>query len=279
MRSSSNRQRSRALHQRWIAPMRWAAPLTLAFAQQHGARRSSGPRSRAQSPTRTGRRSPTPPWFLKTPEPTGRFTATSNESGVYNFNALPPDQFTLTVTANGFKQKAIQNLAITPEQANSVNVQLDLGESSTTVTVSGDTVPAIDTASANLTGTISTNDIQHLPSAGRDVFQLARSWRRAPSATGNRVPAGEPTAFPAHRVRVVPVPRRGSLPQRTDRRPFPAAVSMRPTAFQLTASARPRRCGAERPSSRPTRTRSTTSRSPPTATTPSMAASAAPICR
>lgn len=101
-------------------------------------------------------------------------TATSNESGIYNFNALPPDRFKLTATAPGFQQKVIQDLTIIPEQPNSVNVQLPLGASETTVTVSGNTVAAVDTETANIGGTISSNDIQHMPSFNRDVFTLTQ---------------------------------------------------------------------------------------------------------
>ena len=35
---------------------------------------------------------------------------------------LPPNQFTLTVTATGFKKKTLNNVKILPEQANAVNV-------------------------------------------------------------------------------------------------------------------------------------------------------------
>ncbi len=101
-------------------------------------------------------------------------TATSNADGVYNFDALPPDHFKLTATATGFKQKVIQDLQIIPEQPNSVKVQLELGESTTTVTVSGDAVAAVDTETANIGTTVSSNDIQHLPSFNRDVFTLTQ---------------------------------------------------------------------------------------------------------
>jgi hypothetical protein len=101
-------------------------------------------------------------------------TAKSDSGGVYNFNALPADQFTLTVTAPGFNQKVIENLQIIPEQANSVNVQLALGEATTSVTVSGETQPAVDTETANVGGTISANNIQHMPSWNRDVFTLTQ---------------------------------------------------------------------------------------------------------
>ncbi len=101
-------------------------------------------------------------------------TVTSNADGVYNFNALAPDHFKLTAAAPGFKAKVIQDLTIIPEQPNSVNVQMDLGESSTTVTVSGDTVAAVDTETANIGVTVGSNEIQHMPSFNRDVFTLTQ---------------------------------------------------------------------------------------------------------
>src|ERR1700722_468672 len=101
-------------------------------------------------------------------------TATSNASGVYNFNALPPDHFTLVIDAKGFKSQTIKDVRLTPEQANACNVQLEIGESTTTITVSGDAIAPLETATASTSGVVSSDQIQHLPSANRDVFQLAQ---------------------------------------------------------------------------------------------------------
>ena len=101
-------------------------------------------------------------------------TATSNGSGVFNFNALPPDHFNLTAEAKGFKPKTIQDLHIIPEQPNAVNVQMEIGDTSVTVTVSGDQVSPLETETASTSGTVDSNQIQHLPSAARDVFQLVQ---------------------------------------------------------------------------------------------------------
>jgi hypothetical protein len=117
-------------------------------------------------------------------------TATSNAEGVYNFGALPPDHFTLTATAPGFKQKVLSNLTIIPEQANSVNVQLDLGETSTTITVSAEAQSAIDTETPNIGGTVNSNDIQHLPSFNRDVFTLTQLAPGAVSDNGQNAGGG-----------------------------------------------------------------------------------------
>lgn len=101
-------------------------------------------------------------------------TRKSSGDGVFNFNALPADHFTLTIESPGFHKKVLTDLQLIPEQANSVNVQLELGEATTTVTVSADTAPAMDTETSNIGGTISSNDIQHTPSFNRDVFTLTQ---------------------------------------------------------------------------------------------------------
>lgn len=111
---------------------------------------------------------------LKDNATNARQTATSNASGVYNFGQLAPDTYTVTATASGFTKKVLNNVTIIPEQANSVNIQLALGDTSTTVNVSADTVSAIDTETPNIGGTITSNDIQHMPSFNRDVFTLSQ---------------------------------------------------------------------------------------------------------
>ncbi|HEX7424718.1 MAG TPA: TonB-dependent receptor, partial [Terriglobales bacterium] len=96
----------------------------------------------------------------------------SNEAGVYNFNALAAARFRLEVEKKGFEKKVIDNLELIPEQANALDIQLVIGTESQIVNVDASTIPAIDTATASVTGTISSNQIEHMPSFGRDVFQL-----------------------------------------------------------------------------------------------------------
>ena len=100
--------------------------------------------------------------------------STSNGAGVYTFNALPPDTFKLTATMAGFSTKTINNLTITPEQANNINVELSVNATDTTVEVNADTVSPLETATASISGTITAEQIQHLPTAGHDIFQLAQ---------------------------------------------------------------------------------------------------------
>lgn len=115
-------------------------------------------------------------------------TATSNGSGVYNFNALALDHYSLAAEAAGFKKKVVNAIQINPDQANAINVQLELGDVATSVNVNGDTLPALDTETASINGNVDSNEIQHLPSGGRDVFQLVQL---APGVFGDGARGGD----------------------------------------------------------------------------------------
>jgi Carboxypeptidase regulatory-like domain len=106
----------------------------------------------------------------------------TNQDGIYNFNALPPSTYSLTAEKTGFKKKVVENVGVIAEQANAVNIQIEVGDVTQTVTVNGDLVPLIDTETSNLSGTVSAQDIQKLPSFGRDPFQLLQL---APGAFGD----------------------------------------------------------------------------------------------
>jgi hypothetical protein len=112
---------------------------------------------------------------------------TSDNTGVFNFNALPADTFTLTVDHAGFQEKVLDNLTFIPEQANSVNVELGLAGATQQVTVDASQTPALDTETASINATVNSNQIDHLPSAGRDVFQLVQL---APGAVSDGSQAG-----------------------------------------------------------------------------------------
>src|SRR5437879_13628370 len=63
---------------------------------------------------------------LKNLETNQTLTTTTNENGIYNFNALPPSQYSLTVEKTGFRKKALQGVGVIAEQANALNIQLDI---------------------------------------------------------------------------------------------------------------------------------------------------------
>jgi hypothetical protein len=109
---------------------------------------------------------------LKNLDTNQELVATTDDSGVYNFSALAANKYSITVEKTGFKKKVLENVGIIADQANAMNLQLEVGEVSQSVTVNGDTTPLIDTETANLSGTVTSNQIQHMPSFGRDVLKL-----------------------------------------------------------------------------------------------------------
>jgi Carboxypeptidase regulatory-like domain/TonB dependent receptor len=99
---------------------------------------------------------------------------TSDAAGVYTFLSLPPGQFSIEVEKAGFKKQILDNVTVAAEQTQSVDVSLEIGEATTSVTVSGDSTPALDTETGQISGTLTTKEVQELPSLGRDPFQLLR---------------------------------------------------------------------------------------------------------
>jgi hypothetical protein len=115
-------------------------------------------------------------------------TAITDANGVYAFNGLAPRPYTVEVELTGFKKAVLQDVQIRGEQANTVDVKLDVGGASETVNVAA-VAPLIDTATASVGASVTTQQIQTMPSAGRDVLQLLQL---APGAfgTGARNPGG-----------------------------------------------------------------------------------------
>ena len=107
-------------------------------------------------------------------------TAVTNDNGVYVFNALAPRPYTIEVELAGFKKAVLQDVQIRGEQANTLDVKLEVGGATETVNVAA-AAPLIDTATASVAGTVTTQQIQTMPSAGRDVLQLLQL---APGAFG-----------------------------------------------------------------------------------------------
>lgn len=99
-------------------------------------------------------------------------TATSNGDGIYTFNSLAPAPYKLTVSHTGFQTKELAHVEIIPEQANQLNITMEVGAAATTVTVSSVT-RGLPTETATESSTISSQQIQNMPSFNRDVFQLA----------------------------------------------------------------------------------------------------------
>ncbi len=106
---------------------------------------------------------------------TGRIvTVTTDASGVFNFLSLAPGHYSISAQATGFKKKDLTDVTVSAEQIQSVNVTMEVGDVTQSVTVNGDVTPPIDTETGQISSTLDSKAIQNLPSLGRDPFQLLR---------------------------------------------------------------------------------------------------------
>lgn len=111
---------------------------------------------------------------------------TSNADGTYSFSRLAPSNYMLTVEATGFVKEQLSNVTVQGEVTTGLDVKLQIGAVTETVQVT-DATPLINTQNAQVGGTISTEQIQSLPSTGRDPFQLLQL---APGMFGDSSRAG-----------------------------------------------------------------------------------------
>jgi hypothetical protein len=121
---------------------------------------------------------------IANPESKTERTAPTGGQGEYQFLLLPPGTYTLSVTATGFAsyvQTGLQLLVNTPATA---NVQLKLGQSTQTVTVTGEG-PALNMVDASLGNSFDETQVEQIPLDGRNVPELL-SLQAGVAYTGNR---------------------------------------------------------------------------------------------
>src|SRR5580693_5526618 len=97
----------------------------------------------------------------------------SGANGEYTFSLLKPDEYTLTVTKNGFKTYT-RTVPVLLGQNLAVSIPLELGAGTTTVEVSE--APALlQTENANISTTFDTRTVQNIPNPGNDVTYIAQT--------------------------------------------------------------------------------------------------------
>jgi len=97
---------------------------------------------------------------------------TTNGSGAYNFPALNPGTYKVSVTAPSFKTENRQGVVLTAGQVQVVDFALTSGAISETIDVTA-TNTLLDAGSANIATTLSTKEVTDLPNVGRNPFVLA----------------------------------------------------------------------------------------------------------
>ncbi|MBB5056837.1 hypothetical protein HDF16_001522 [Granulicella aggregans] len=99
-------------------------------------------------------------------------TGISNEAGTYNFPALNPGTYKVSVTSSGFKTENRDDVVITAGGVQVIDFPLSPGAASETVDVTASNT-LLDAGSANIATTLGTKEVTDLPNVGRNPFVLA----------------------------------------------------------------------------------------------------------
>ncbi len=99
-------------------------------------------------------------------------TTVSNSDGEWAVAALPPGKYDLSVTAAGFKGYQAKGVALDVAQKARVDVAMQVGATTTEVTVEGAAVAQVETQSSELGGVVSGKEISQLQLNGRNFTQL-----------------------------------------------------------------------------------------------------------
>jgi hypothetical protein len=102
-------------------------------------------------------------------------SVTTDDAGVYNAPNLNPSTYMVRVEAKGFKKLERQNIVLEVGKEIRVDVTVQPGEQTQTVTVTEE-VPLVETTNATLGGTISNADVNDMPLNGR-LYQNLMSLR------------------------------------------------------------------------------------------------------
>jgi hypothetical protein len=99
-------------------------------------------------------------------------TVVTDERGWYRAPALPPGNYEIRAELSGFGSIVRQGLTLTIGQEATVNLQLELATVQESVTVSGQ-APLVETSNSTLGTTVTRDELDSLPLAGRNFQNLA----------------------------------------------------------------------------------------------------------
>src|SRR6202167_2736072 len=100
-----------------------------------------------------------------------RSTDTTTDGG-YLMPELPVGNYNVTVEMKGFQKTATNGILVSVAAERRVDAILKPGEVSQQITVSGETLPVVETASDTLGGAFENHEIEELPINGRDYTKL-----------------------------------------------------------------------------------------------------------
>lgn len=99
-------------------------------------------------------------------------TTQTSADGSYSVPELPLGTYTVTITQSGFQTAVTTGVVVDVATERRVDAQLKTGQVEQRVEVMGEDLPQVQTTSAELGGTLTTQAIENLPVNGRDYTKL-----------------------------------------------------------------------------------------------------------
>jgi hypothetical protein len=99
-------------------------------------------------------------------------TATSNASGQYTFPTVTPGTYRVEVTKSGFKNATVQGFAVDIAKSYTVNVTMQVGEVSQSVTVEAGASVQLETTTAQVSGVVTGQEMDALPTLNHQATEL-----------------------------------------------------------------------------------------------------------
>lgn len=133
--------------------------------------------------------------IVKNAETGAELKGNTGSDGLLSFASVPVGTYTITVSADGFKQTVVQDVKTVMQSTASVNITLEVGATNETVTVMGGAT-LLEKESTTIGSTITGRQITQLPFTSRDALDLVlnlpgtQSGGRPRQSTVNGLPKG-----------------------------------------------------------------------------------------
>ena len=96
----------------------------------------------------------------------------TNEAGFYVVTPLPPGRYRIVAVSEGFRRYILEPFPIVTQQKAGLDIELELGEVTESITVAG-TAQLIEATNSTLSGVVQNREITDLPLNGRNIYSLA----------------------------------------------------------------------------------------------------------
>ena len=108
----------------------------------------------------------------------------TNNAGLYSFVSLTPGVYTVTASQKGFETVLQDNVVVSVDQVTTINITVQIGNVTTTITVES-TSPLAETTNSTVGQLIESANIDHFPTLTRNIYDLIQLSAGVTPANGS----------------------------------------------------------------------------------------------